>query len=474
MKNFGHGLTVRARLTLWNVGVLALVLVVLGIALRYIVSATLLNGMDREIQGRAHRMIQDWSRRPPRTNQPDDAARREEERRRGQEAIRDPSFPRVVGRDGKPLGPAAFRNLETLDQDAFADALAGHSGFSTVMSGEDELRVYSTPIKNQQGEIEGVLQLPFRLNDIRLGVAALDRTLLTLIPMALLVAGFGGAFLTARALEPVREITEATDQIEAQNLSGRLPLRGRDEFAELAARFNKMLGRLEAAFERQSRFTGDASHELRTPLAIIKANSSLALEQPRTPEQYKKALETIDAAADRSNRIVQDLLFLARTDNGRPEGNSDLRPLLAADLLDDVESLSMAEEGTGPHLIVEPADPDLMVCGDAHQLSRVFGNLVENALRHTPPEGQVVVSAAPAGRMVRFTVADTGEGIPAEHLPHVFERFYRVDEDRGRERGGTGLGLAIVRSIIDAHHGSIHLESELGKGTRVILLLPTA
>lgn len=468
-----RAVSVRVWLTLWNVGVLALVLVVLGGVLRYTVSATLMTSMDAEIQARANRLARQWQRgAATRLRQPQTATATGEQRPATPEAARDPYFPRIVDRAGNSLRSSRFGKEDTLDPTAFSSALAGHAGFSTRQIEEDRLRIYSLPLRDARGAIIGVIQVPFRLNDIQLGLATLDRTLLTLIPLALLVTGAGGAFLTVRALQPVRAIMEATDRIEAQNLSGRLPIHGRDEFALLAARFNRMLGRLETAFERLGRFTADASHELRTPLAVIKTNTSLALEQPRSPEYYRNTLTVIDAAADRSNRIVQDLLFLARADQGETANRNDFSPLSVSDLLDDIESLSLADDTGAARLLVEPPDPALTVYGNAHQLSRVFGNLVENALRHTPPDGHVIVRADADGNQVRFTLTDTGEGIAAEHLPHVFERFYRVDADRNRTRGGTGLGLAIVRSIVDAHHGSIHLESQPGQGTRVTVLLP--
>lgn len=471
MKPSRRTLSVRARLTLWNIGVLTMVLVVLGFTLRYVANDILFSNVDAQLQARAGRVARQWrstTGRGPRRPDPASAAQAS----RLRDTVPDPAFSRLINRAGNSLRSFGGSSTEIVDRTAFTMALAGQDGYSTVRVGDDKLRVYSAPLRDTRGQIQGVVQVPFRLNTIESGLHRLDRTLLTLIPLALVLAGGGGAFLTVRALQPVRQLMDATDRIEAENLSGRLPVQGRDEFAELARRFNTMLGRLDASFQRLSRFTADASHELRTPLAIIKANTSLALEQSPPPEQYRKTLETIDAAVDRSNRIVQDLLFLARNDSGRPSNNHDFQPLPVAALLSDIESLSLAEEPDSPRLIVEEPAPDLLVCGDAHQLSRVFGNLVENALRHTPPTGQVVVRAEAIGAQVQITVADTGEGISTEHLPHIFERFYRVDADRGRRRGGTGLGLAIVQSIVHAHHGTIRLESRLGQGTLATVLLP--
>jgi two-component system OmpR family sensor kinase len=294
-------------------------------------------------------------------------------------------------------------------------------------------------------------------------------------PLALLAAALGGALLTDRALRPVRQITQAAAQIGASDLSDRLPVKGQDEFSELAATFNGMLSRLEQAFtqlaqalEQQQRFTADASHELRTPLTIIKANTSLALEEERSNVEYRRALEAADRAADTTNRIVQDLLLLARGDVGQL--GVDRRPTRIGELLQRA-----AEPFRGSHIppiSVELSDPSLAVAADPHHLVRLFGNLLENAVRHTPPTGRITVSAHDEEDSVVVRVEDTGEGIAPEHLPHVCERFYRVDAARTRRHGGTGLGLAICQSIVEAHHGSLTLESVVGEGTTVTVRLP--
>jgi signal transduction histidine kinase len=256
---------------------------------------------------------------------------------------------------------------------------------------------------------------------------------------------------------------------------------GHDELSELAATFNGMLGRLEQAFlrlalalEQQRRFTADASHELRTPLTIIKAHTSLALEEERTNQEYRQALVAADRAADATTRIVQDLLLLARADAGqlRPEAPPAgmRRPTPIREVLD-----SAAEAFRGPAIApirIELPDPSPAVPGDRSQLVRLFSNLLENAVRHTPPDGRIVVSVAeqPPGLVVR--VADTGEGISPEHLPHVCERFYRVDAARTRRQGGTGLGLAICASMVEAHGGSLAIDSVVGRGTTVTVRLP--
>jgi signal transduction histidine kinase len=230
-----------------------------------------------------------------------------------------------------------------------------------------------------------------------------------------------------------------------------------------------MLARLEEAFDRQRRFTADASHELRTPLSIVKANTGLALEHPWPEARYREFLAAIDAAAGRQGRIVEELLFLARADAGGLA--RDVGPVCLIDALEEAaESVSGPDR---PCVRLEPLDPALTVPGSGSELTRLFTNLLENAVRHTPPEGTVTVCARVDATSVTVTVADTGEGIAPEHLPHLGERFYRVDAARTSGTGGTGLGLAICRSITEAHGGRMTLESTVGEGTtvRVRLLL---
>jgi two-component system, OmpR family, sensor kinase len=231
---------------------------------------------------------------------------------------------------------------------------------------------------------------------------------------------------------------------------------------------NGMLGRIEEAFARQKRFTADASHELKTPLSIIKVSSSMALEETMTPEEYQRALRTIDRATDRANRVVQDLLLLARSESG----SLPLHPvtLFAEEIVDEARD---SLPGTGAPILNE-VTPGLTIHADRHHVARLLTNLLENARRHTPPDGEILVTARREGAFAEILVADTGEGIPAEHLPHIGEPFYRVDAARARDRGGTGLGLAICRTIAQAHGGSLTVESAVGEGTKVRVHLPLA
>ena len=372
--------------------------------------------------------------------------------------------PRLLNLQGEVLGPPDARG--PWDAHTVPQAIAGRERYSTIRAAGERVRVFSAPWY-RGGQLVGAIQVARDLGEYdRLWQGEVG-TLLTLLPLSLLVAGMGGLFLTERALHPVHQVTQAAAQIGAEDLSRRLEVRGRDELAELAETFNGMIARLEAAFEQQRRFTADASHELRTPLARIKLSTSMALADEQSPEEYRTALRITDQAADVMDRLIQRLLLLTQADAGQlpiERSRLDLGDVLQ-------EAAAVACVGPAPLTLELPPEP-IEIDGDADHLCRVFVNLLENALRHTPAEGQVTLWARAVGDAAVVRVTDTGEGIPPEHLPHVGERFYRVDAARARRTGGCGLGLAISRTIVQAHGGRFSIASEVGRGTVVAVSLP--
>ena len=290
--------------------------------------------------------------------------------------------------------------------------------------------------------------------------------------LTLAIAGAGGWFLAGRALGPIARITRAAERIGADDLSRRLDLRlPDDELGRLARSFDAMIARLEDAFERQRRFTADASHELRTPLGVIRAQSELALSQPRSPEYYTRILGSIHDEAGRLTRLAEDLLVLARADAGE---TLDRQEVDFQDLVAEVGASVAPRARTAQIHFSVQLDECAPIQGDETWLKQLLLNLLDNAIHHTPLGGRVTLSlrAAPGGAVVQIT--DTGAGIAPEHLPRIFERFYRADEARSRATGGAGLGLAICRWIASAHGGTLVIESEPGVGTSVRVWLPTA
>jgi two-component system, OmpR family, heavy metal sensor histidine kinase CusS len=233
-----------------------------------------------------------------------------------------------------------------------------------------------------------------------------------------------------------------------------------------------MIARLERSFEEVRRFTADAAHELRTPIAVLRNEAEVALRKPREPEQYRRVLEDQLEELERLSRLAERLLFLCREDAGLVPMSRELVRLDEV-VEDAAEHMRVVAEEKGVRLETAGVVP-CHINGDEDQLRRLLFNLLDNAIKFTPAPGTVTVESACVDATVRTVVTDTGIGIPPEHLPHVFKRFYRVDPARGSEVGGTGLGLAIALSIAEAHGGSIEMESTVGEGTRAILTLPAA
>jgi signal transduction histidine kinase len=304
-------------------------------------------------------------------------------------------------------------------------------------------------------------------------------------------AGAGGVWLVTCALRPVRLVTQTAREISTSDLSRRLNVSSGDELGELAATFDQMLGRLDEAFARQRRFTADASHELRAPLTVIQLEAARMLEQPSTHQECLDALAQIRRTSATMAQVIEDLLLLARSDDGALPGEA-----MECDLSDRVYEAAerLVPMAYQRHLELRlGALPAVLVRGDPLALDRMIGNVVENAIKYSGGVGyQVTIETGQRlkeGELWGWVeVADDGPGIAAEHLPHVFERFYRADAARtptastdeqlaladGASANGTGLGLAIAQTIALAHGGEIQVQSSSGQGCRVTIWVPLA
>jgi len=300
------------------------------------------------------------------------------------------------------------------------------------------------------------------------------RSVVTLLALgtalALSLAATVGWFLSGRALLPLRLITSTARAIaETGEIRERLRMEERsDEVGQLATAFNAMIARLDDAAQRQRAFLADTSHELRSPLTVLRGNLDLLRRDP-DPDARLEYVRDADAEVRHMARLVNDLLLLAQSDARQ----SVHRVPLALDrVVRDVyeQALMLAD---GPSVLLD-VDAEPWVLGDADRLKQLLWNLVENALRHTPNDGRVTISLRVSGAEALVRIADTGVGIPSEHLPHIFERFYKVDPARPRGQGGTGLGLAIVRYLAEAHGGRVDVESEVGVGSAFTVRLPLA
>jgi heavy metal sensor kinase len=293
-------------------------------------------------------------------------------------------------------------------------------------------------------------------------------------PIAVLLAGFGGYALARKALAPIDSMATQATKISAERLGERLTIENpEDELGKLGAVFNDTLARLQAAFDQLRRFTADASHELRTPLTAMRSVGEVALQDQRSPVEYRDVIGSMLEEVDRLTRLSESLLALSRADTGHVQlQREDISIVLLAKEASSVVEV-LAEEKR--QRIEIEGDADLLVSVDRLILRQAILNLLDNAIKYSPPESRILVRIQGEGdKRVSFDVVDQGPGIPSEHQPYVFDRFYRVDKARTREWGGTGLGLSITRWAVEAHGGNITLESEEGHGSTFRVSLPVA
>ncbi|GAP13996.1 signal transduction histidine kinase [Longilinea arvoryzae] len=352
------------------------------------------------------------------------------------------------------------------------DSRGLHSGapiFHSVATNEQYyLRVLSVPLSTARGAV-GVLQVGMNMGLVVALQRSLAVTLALLTLAAMFLSGLVIWFVTGRALAPISALTRvATEITRADDLSRRIPTQGilNDEVGRLVVAFNDTLERLEKLFTTQSRFLADVSHELRTPLTVIKGNLSL---MRRMKEVDEESMDSISHEVDRLTRLVGDLLLLAQAESGRLPlqlGKVELDGLL----LDVVQQLQPLAGDR--RLIVSEID-EVQMTGDGDRLRQLLINLVSNAIQYTPAGSRVFIRLSKDETFSRLEVTDTGPGIPAEDLPHIFERFYRGERSRKRSpTSGFGLGLSIAYWIVKNHDGTIEAQSEEGQGTTFIVRLP--
>jgi heavy metal sensor kinase len=283
----------------------------------------------------------------------------------------------------------------------------------------------------------------------------------------------GGYLLARKALAPVDRMVATVREITSARLDRRLTApNSSDELGRLANTFNDMIARLQQSFDEIRRFTADAAHELRTPLASMRTDAEVALRAPRSPQNDERVLESMLEEIERLTRLVTQLLFLCREEAGLPPGPRSLARLDEI-VLDATNHMQVLAREKG--LVLEvPSFPPCLVYGEADRLRQLFFNLIDNAIKYTPPQGLIVVSGGVFNGSVRVDVSDSGTGIPDADLPRVFDRFYRADPSRSRAVDGTGLGLAICRAISEAHGGHITVNNNAGNGCTVTVEFPMA
>ena len=465
-------LSIRSRLTLWHLGLLALTLIGFSFALYAALSTQLYRDLDQRLQLASTAALGTFRREIEAEGGPPTLSLK---------AANDIST-RFIDPGGRVIQSQGLLGDVPVDLTVLAQANTQNGLLRTIDLGDDQrARAYVQPLSHDN-HLDGYVEVAEPLTVTESALRGLALILLIAVPVTLAIAAFGGWFIADRALRPIDTITRQAQRMSEQNLHRRLDLDlPDDEVGRLARTFDAMLARLDEAFQRQRQFTADASHELRTPLTVMKTNLGVTLNRPRSAKQYESALTQIDTEVDRLTRLTNDLLLLARSDAGQPTNH--LRPIDLASLVEDVmvELRPLAESkalklrlhgrsrrycerqrrSTPPRLLQLDRE-----CHQVHDSGRYHG--VHRTAATDP-------GTARQGKCrVCVTIEDTGPGIDAEHLPHVFERFYRVDMARSREQGGSGLGLAIAHSIVVAHGGAIEVKSDVGHGTKVMVTLPAA
>ena len=451
-------MTLRARLTLWYAAVLAGVLILFGGAVYVILSVS----MTRQIEQTLERTADDILRASQRSV--------------GGITLLPPLdltanvYVEVFGADGALVDMSANLSASQTSFDS-AQLTAKVRTFSNAQAGQVHLRVLTVPIVVPPGErIIGYLQLASSLETV---VQAREMLLLLLITggmLAVVAAALVGGATASAALRPLDQVTETALQItRADDLSRRIPRSGpaNDEVGRLILAFNESLERLEHLFETQRRFLADVSHELRTPLTSIRGNVDLIR---RMGKPDPESLDAITSEVDRMTRMVQDLLLLAQAETGKLPLASAVVELDTLMLEVYQQAKILAQDKVAVHI---GREDQARVLGDRDRLKQVLLNLVGNALEYTPPGGRVTLALSCVEDWARLTVSDTGPGIPQDELPHIFERFYRIDRSRRRTAaGGAGLGLSIAYWIIRSHQGRLEVASEVGRGSTFSMWLP--
>jgi heavy metal sensor kinase len=337
-------------------------------------------------------------------------------------------------------------------------------------SEKEHFRMYTHPIISGE-KLTHYIQLGTSLKFYDRTVEKFRENILAAIPLALLIGALVGWLLARGSLRTIQDIIGKTRTITARNLRERLTPRGSgDELDELIKTINDMISRIEEGFQRITQFSADASHELRTPICSMRGEAEVALSKERSPDEYRRILSQYVERFDHLTHLINELLLLSKSDLNREEltwTSINLKELLA----NLHEFFGVLAEQRGVEFALDGME-DVTIQGDKGKLQQLFTNLIDNAIRYTPSSGRVTVSLRSRRDEAVVSVSDTGMGIDERDLPHIFERFYRVDKSRSKEIGGSGLGLSICQWIVQAHRGEIKVYSKPREGSTFTVHLP--
>ena len=456
--------SIRTKLTLWYVAILAVTVVAFAAA-AYLIMA---NSLRRDTDQRLVEMARNF----------EVALKAELEDESGNTASE-----KAIS---EAVNEMRFRDYQFQILTAQGQVIASTANFTFVVTGLTDAkfqnvdinsqpqRAYQSPLLNGKGEYRLVIFHTLEEQNELMG--RLAGIFLLGVPITLILAGFGGYFLARKSLAPMVEMGRQAAQISAQNLNERISINNKnDELGDLAAVFNDLLARLDASFEQQRRFMADASHELRTPLAIVRGESEVALSKDdRHSADYKESLNIVHDESKRLTRIVDDLFTLARADAGQFKAN--LAPVYLDEIASEaVRSIRVLADRKKIGLSFA-SDAEMPFSGDESLIRRMFLNVLDNAVKYTLPGGHVKVECHSTGENYEITFADSGVGIPSGEQQNIFDRFYRVDKARSRngetDTSGAGLGLSIAKWIAEIHNGKINLVSSGEHGSIFAIEFP--
>ncbi len=462
--------TLRVRLTAWYLVVIFITLAVSSLAMYFGIQKAIEDTVDTQLQARS------------------DNVRRFLEPLPSQQAAAEPQLlPATAGFEpgdelyqvtdasGAMLFQSpAMRELEVpLDTNQLHSHYRHHrdlGNFTTYYRRHRDVRVLASVV--HLGDKTYRIQVAADINPLYAVLETFRKAAWTILPLIVCLAGFGGYWLTGRAMEPLHSLVRSTRGISERNLSERLPVPApQDELQDLANTMNAMLDRLEAAFNRVTRFTSDASHELRTPVTVIRTTAEVILEKQRSPEEYQEMVREILRESEFTAELIEQLLTLARADAEREQ--LSLAPIDLRELVQEIDfgSRTLAKR-QGISWSSEIPSQSVAVLGDGPHLRRLLLILIHNACRYTTADGKVRLTLEARNQEAILTITDTGIGIPPDELKHIFGRFYRATNARYFAPDGSGLGLSIAHWIALAHEGMLTAASTIGVGTSMRLVLP--
>ncbi len=467
--------SVRLRLTLWYVGVLSLILVAFSVAVYVFVERSLYDRLDTGLRSTLESVSAALERQGAAAGTGKEAAVR---------VLQELRFPNqaiaILDAEGRLLAEKPGTGQVGVRLPPSGAASAGSLRFYSLeerrLDSDDSCRGVVQLRQIPSGNASYLIVVNQPLEPLTDDLELLQEILYITVPLALVLAGFGGWFLARRSLAPVAAMSEQAQRISAQNLDQRLPITNpRDELGLLATTFNELLARLSDSFTQQQQFMADASHELRTPLSAIRTTSAVTLQQEdREKSEYREALTIVEQQARRLSRIVEDMFVLARADAGHPT-LQDTEFYLDELVAETTRAAAGLASQKNLQLQVAPLS-ETPFRGDECLLRQMLWNLLDNAIKYTREGGAVRIALESRETGCAITVTDTGDGIPPEIQPHIFERFYRADEARSRtgnaNEGGAGLGLPIARWIAEAHHGRLELQCSNETGSTFLVFLP--